>query len=1681
MPHLTAITQLLRKTTGGCRRLAGVRGLNVLRAGAAVLALAGATATPGIALANPTGASIAHGSAVFAAPDAATLNITTSNGAIINWQQFGINPGEVTRFLQQGGSAAVLNRVVGGDPSAILGSLLSNGRVFLINPNGVVFGPNSAVDTAGLVVSTLNMSDDDFINGRLHFQGDGASRAVVNQGQIRAQGSIILIAPRIENSGLIETAGGGLLLAAGREVTITSFENPEIAYQLQAPENEVVNLGQLIANGGAASVFAGSIRHSGEIDASSVVVGKDGRVQLVASGDVRIEAGSSISANGARGGELLVHSVEGTVRVEDATLSARGEAGTGGQIHVLGKEVSVVGSSTVDASGRDGGGEILIGGDYQGANPDIANADNTRLGADAELIANATGSGDGGKVIVWSDGTTQSAGDISARGGPNGGNGGFVEVSGKQALGFSSHVNTLAPHGSPGLLLLDPFNIIAALGGIAPLIGVDQASDSSIGPVGTTGCDGVTCTVDTAAINGALSPVTLQATNDITIANAINISTVGISFTAQANNDILVNAPITTNNAAILLQANQSNNGAASGTGRVVINAALNSTGGDVDVMAGDSIDMTGGSINAGSGRVDLLVAGGIAAGDIVLGDIATTGDVTVINQNTNTGSNILRSGITAVDGTRVLLEIEFTDGSIGTSGTPIRIGDGVQLEAHGHSPSVVPIFIQGLGDLIIGDGGGGAIEGIDSPSGVIEIDVAGTLTLLGGGLPGPVQSGGGGGDDITLTAGSGIVINAEINADTDVVKLDAGVGSIVQDANGTITAGKFKVTSHDGITLDLAANNVGQFTAHNTANGNIDFETTGGAVNLADDGFGFAVRNQASGGRINIKAAGGISLADAVIATPTGNVTLDPTGGGISQFVSAAITGGVLNILNTNTANLSTALNNIIGLSGSGITGGGLMLTNNSGGSALALNNINLTADLDVTNTGGISVTGTVDAGSTNDITLDEQSADINGAGAELLVASNINLLAAGGVGNGTALHVDPLGTLTVNTSGAANAGNVAVKFSNAASTFGMGIITAGTGQQSVYVETISGALTVDSAFGNSADAVELNAAANSINYSSGSVSGASVTLTADAAIGTPGVNSLKTQTGILNASSVSGGAIAIDNTGAVSVTGLSSPGSGVIELNQTTGTGNVSIDGAVNAGGAGPVRLRANSGTLNINANVSSTSLIVLETTGGPINDLSIGAGVTVQASGVSSGVTVNSTGNVLHDGTVRSQQGNVSLTSSVDYNMGSAAVARSDTGTASISAGMGVILGSLEAPIGALTVSATGGAIIDGNGGSQNASGMAAGFAAMSGVGTTTNPIETQVASLTSAASSIGSIAIANTGILTLVSSITAASGDLLLSGSTGLDTAFQTLSSSGAMTLRGGGGLLQIDGLNITAGTAFSANAADIAVNSSTVNGNTLLFNSSGSTFITAGAGPVSLTASDTATFNAGTFKIEGGGSAGDSAKVQATNTVTVNATDVIVQGGSGSGAFASIDPITVLINATNDILVQAGSVSGAHAEIVANNLVNLNAGRNIDVIGDADYAVIESSLGDVVLSALGAVTLTAGAGSNADAVIDANGGSGTVDITSNSCVNCVLLGFDPFANATPDQGIYASAVNLMSPLVATAPASAVGAAQDDSFDISDRDVLVLEDLAEKLAVDRRTSDDDDDDDDQKICR
>lgn len=538
----------------------------------------------GAAQANPTLPQVVHGQATFN-QQGNLFTITNTPNTIINWQSFSINPREVTRFVQQNAASSVLNRITGQDPSQILGALQSNGKVLLINPNGVLFGRDARVDVGGLIASSLNLSNQDFLDGKMQFNAGDTAGAVRNAGAITTGrgGQVLLIAPDVENSGIITTPNGEVMLAAGRSVQLADPANPSLQVVLSAPGDQALNVGQVIAQGGQIGMLGALVRQGGALNANSAVVGENGRIVLKASGGkALLEAGSVTSVNSA--------------------------AGKGGAVTVQGEQVAMQGDARIEASGAAGGGTVLLGGDYQGRNPNIANARQVAVSAGASIAADAIGHGDGGKVIVWGDETARVAGSISARGGALSGNGGLVETSGHYLAVDGIRVDTSAVKGKRGNWLLDPYDINVVAGtGSSGTGDVDEFADAPASG---------TAVIGAAVISSAQSDVTLQATHRININSAINMVNDGVGLKAQAGETIAVNADITTKGGKIVLSANDAASGAAAGLGaNVILNGALSSNNGAIE-LAGATITGAG-VVNVGDGN--LGIKSNFAGGNIHL------------------------------------------------------------------------------------------------------------------------------------------------------------------------------------------------------------------------------------------------------------------------------------------------------------------------------------------------------------------------------------------------------------------------------------------------------------------------------------------------------------------------------------------------------------------------------------------------------------------------------------------------------------------------------------------------------------------------------------------------------------------------------------------------------------------------------------------------------------------------------------------------------------------------------------------------------------------------------------------------------------------------------------------------------------------------------------------------------
>jgi filamentous hemagglutinin family protein len=541
-----------------------------------VLLTSAALLTCGLpATAGPDGANVVAGSASVQGQGTSSVTINqTSNRAIINWQHFNIGTGEKAQFIQPSSSSVALNRVTGSqDPTVIQGQLTANGQIFIVNPNGILFGASAVVNTAGLLATTSDITNANFMAGKYQFDIPGKPNAsVVNEGRITATsgGFAALVAPGVRNSGTITATVGKVALAAGNTYTLDFYGdnlvNVSVADSIAATVIDVgtkqpltalvKNDGTLSANGGRVELTAASARkvvdsvinNTGVIEANAVGKGSGGTIVLSAA------TGSSKGADAPK----QVVKVGGT-------LSAGGkDAGQkGGKVVVTGEHIELTGAK-VDVAGAAGGGTALIGGDWGGGKPtaglvthpgakleseSVPTATTVTVDKTSVIDASATQSGNGGKVIVWSDQMTTFNGTILATGGPQGGDGGFAEVSGAQ-LDFTGSADLRAMNGTgtAGTLLLDPRDFYINSNGVAPLG------------------------------SSAISAATVQSQ----LANANVTLTTGLFGNQQGN--LNVNAPVTwsSSNTLTLLALNNIN-----------INAAVTANKGGLTLTAGNTITAT--------------------------------------------------------------------------------------------------------------------------------------------------------------------------------------------------------------------------------------------------------------------------------------------------------------------------------------------------------------------------------------------------------------------------------------------------------------------------------------------------------------------------------------------------------------------------------------------------------------------------------------------------------------------------------------------------------------------------------------------------------------------------------------------------------------------------------------------------------------------------------------------------------------------------------------------------------------------------------------------------------------------------------------------------------------------------------------------------------------------------------
>ena len=503
----------------------------------------------------PTGGSVASGGVTISKPSSSQLTIKQStNSAIVNWQSFSIGAGASVDIDQPNSSSVMLNRVTGNTKSTIAGQLNANGQVFLVNPNGIAISKTGKVSAAGFVGSSLDISDEDFKAGKLRFKGKGASAAVTNEGSVSigSGGYAALLGGSVDNSGTVSVPLGKVGLGSGEEATLDLSGDGFL--QIAVP-TKADGTGALVGNSGVISADGGRV----EIKAAAAKEAARQAVNMSGLVEARTVSGQS--------GEIVLGGGDGSVEVSGKLDASAKAGGQSGKVTVTGRRLKLKGA-TVDTSGKDGGGTVKIGGDKQGSGT-LQHAATTEIDKDTTISADATGKGDGGTVIVWSDEQTAFAGKISARGGDQGGNGGFVEVSGKQRLDFTGSADLRARFGYTGDLLLDPYNVT-----------ISNAA-------GNTG-GSMSANTDDSVINVTMLQ-NLLATANVTISTGSGGSQAG---------DITVAAPITWSANTLTLDAYHSivfsADATIGGVGGLALVTNHGGSGGVMSYALGASVTFTG-------------------------------------------------------------------------------------------------------------------------------------------------------------------------------------------------------------------------------------------------------------------------------------------------------------------------------------------------------------------------------------------------------------------------------------------------------------------------------------------------------------------------------------------------------------------------------------------------------------------------------------------------------------------------------------------------------------------------------------------------------------------------------------------------------------------------------------------------------------------------------------------------------------------------------------------------------------------------------------------------------------------------------------------------------------------------------------------------------------------------------
>ena len=736
---------------------------------------------------------------------------------------------------------------------------------------------------------------------------------------------VIELAGTVENLTVAGNAGDdAITIHQGAENSDVQVSGGDGTDSLTVKDDEDLQLSGERVNSDTESVTFDSAIENLHVDARAGDLDVDEDVSV--SDEITLE-GDNIRVNGVMTADAIyVHSTN--TSYISGMLDASGPSG--GAVHVLGRRVALLDEAQVNISGDTSGGTALIGGDYQGAGF-VRNAAQTYIGPNVVITADALLNGNGGRVIVWADKTTQFYGMISAQGGPLGGDGGFIETSGLEILEVvGSSVSAQAPNGKAGTWLLDPYNVEikdvanssgGSFSGLDPKVFTPDSDSAVVDVEDVTGpfSNGTSVTIKTGSAG--------NQSGNIIVSDEIGKSASGdVTLRLEAANDILVNANITATGGKIFVEL------FAGGT--VTISATITTNGGNVTIESAD-INIGGGNlVDAGSGNVNFrpsttaatIGIGNGATGSFVLDtdelttrlaasdyvaigredgtggvDIRTLninlesyvfvvrgGDVTLNGQLTNwrhieivsNGRIIDGNGNNAIDvqidgGAPWTLVLSSKNG-VGTNGTTID-----ELETQvpwlvGGVSAFGGFYVRNSGGLIISHYTfGRLVEGIITNGGEIRITADSPLRVSRA-----IRENGGG--DINLTAGNNSAqLGDDLTIEADVVS-ECPSGQICQ---GRLTGN--------------AGDNIDERSGRTAAPAGVNFNA--GLDGNADNGggttkIGGTVEATNPGAGVNINAPNGVTNTGTIIIHG-GVVSLNALNGTVAQNGTIILNGGILDI----------------------------------------------------------------------------------------------------------------------------------------------------------------------------------------------------------------------------------------------------------------------------------------------------------------------------------------------------------------------------------------------------------------------------------------------------------------------------------------------------------------------------------------------------------------------------------------------------------------------------------------------------------------------------------------------------------------------------------------------------------------------------------------------------------------